>query len=302
MTNNTIFDDVFRTMLEKMTYLIVPLINEVFHTSYPEDIEIAQLRNENQLETGKLITDARLLIGGKVYHIECQSTDDVTMAIRMLEYDFAIAMEQGWREHRKYHLEFPKSCVIYLRCTENTPDFLEVEMVLPDGQICQYKVPTIKLKNYTKENIFEKKLLLLLPFYVMKFERKLNILEEDYQILNELLKEYEDIRKKLEEEISVSGKSELYTDLNKLIIRVSDYIFRDKEKIRKGVHEIMGGKVLQLESERLREEGKASGEIIGEERMRALINHLISDGRTDEIQNVINNVEICRKFYEKYGL
>ena len=136
----------------------------------------------------------------------------------------------------------------------------------------------------------------------MKFERKLNILEKDYQILNELLKEYEDIRKKLEEEISVSGKSELYTDLNKLIIRVSDYIFRDKEKIRKGVHEIMGGKVLQLESERLREEGKASGEIIGEERMRALINHLISDGRTDEIQNVINNVEICRKFYEKYGL
>ena len=33
MTNNTIFDDVFRTIVEKMTYLIVPLINEVFHTS-----------------------------------------------------------------------------------------------------------------------------------------------------------------------------------------------------------------------------------------------------------------------------
>ena len=27
MTNNTIFDDVFRTMVEKMTYLVVPLIN-----------------------------------------------------------------------------------------------------------------------------------------------------------------------------------------------------------------------------------------------------------------------------------
>ena len=31
--NNTIFDDVFRTMIEKMPYLAVPLINEVFHTS-----------------------------------------------------------------------------------------------------------------------------------------------------------------------------------------------------------------------------------------------------------------------------
>ena len=45
MTNNTIFDDVFRTMVEKMTYLVVPLINEVFHTVYPEDVKIVQLRN-----------------------------------------------------------------------------------------------------------------------------------------------------------------------------------------------------------------------------------------------------------------
>ena len=34
--NNTIFDDVFCTMIEKMPYLAVSLINEAFHTSYPE--------------------------------------------------------------------------------------------------------------------------------------------------------------------------------------------------------------------------------------------------------------------------
>ena len=48
--NNTIFDDVFRTMIEKMPYLAVPLINEVFHTSYPENVPIVQLRNEHQQE------------------------------------------------------------------------------------------------------------------------------------------------------------------------------------------------------------------------------------------------------------
>ena len=58
MNNNTIFDDVFRTMVERMTYLLVPLINEVFHTSYPENVKIVHLRNEHQLED-------------KVYHIEC---------------------------------------------------------------------------------------------------------------------------------------------------------------------------------------------------------------------------------------
>ena len=43
MNNNTIFDDVFRTMVERMTYLLVPLINEVFHTSYPENVKICLL-------------------------------------------------------------------------------------------------------------------------------------------------------------------------------------------------------------------------------------------------------------------
>ena len=38
--------------------------NEVFHISYPEDIEIVQFHNKNQFQDGKLITDARLLIAG----------------------------------------------------------------------------------------------------------------------------------------------------------------------------------------------------------------------------------------------
>lgn len=42
--NNTIFDDVFRTMVEKIPRLVIPLINEVFHTSYPEDVEECFLR------------------------------------------------------------------------------------------------------------------------------------------------------------------------------------------------------------------------------------------------------------------
>ena len=57
--NNTIFDDVFRTMIEKMPYLTVPLINEVFHTSYPKDVKIIQLRNEHQQEDGVYLPERR---------------------------------------------------------------------------------------------------------------------------------------------------------------------------------------------------------------------------------------------------
>ena len=67
-------------------------------------------------------------------------------------------------------MEFPRSCVIYLRTTKNTPDVEEVELKLPDGQVCVYRVPTVKVERYTKDSIFEKNLLMLLPFYVMRYE------------------------------------------------------------------------------------------------------------------------------------
>ena len=306
MTNNTIFDDVFRTMVEKMTYLVVPLINEVFHTSYPEDVKIVHLRNEHQMEDGELITDARLLIGDKVYHIECQSVDDTTMSIRMFEYDLAIALENRRKVGRRFFVEFPRSCVIYLRTTRNTPDVEEVELLFPDGQVCVYRVPTVKLERYTKDSIFEKNLLLLLPFYVMRYEDAAHTIGEDSEKLQGLLKEYEDIRINLEKELSTAGRSELYTDLNKLIIRISNYIFREEEKVRKGVDEVMGGKVLQLESERLREEGmaigKAEGKAEGEARLSALINRLILEGRSDEIQKVVTDVSRRQELYSEYKL
>ena len=40
--HGTIFDDVFRTIAQKMPYLLIPLINEVFQTNYPEDIHFQQ--------------------------------------------------------------------------------------------------------------------------------------------------------------------------------------------------------------------------------------------------------------------
>ena len=40
---NTIFDDVFRTMVQKMPKLLIPLINEVFHTDYSENESFKQI-------------------------------------------------------------------------------------------------------------------------------------------------------------------------------------------------------------------------------------------------------------------
>ena len=292
--NNTSFDDVFRTMIEKMSYLAVPLINEVFHTSYPEDVKITQLRNEHQQKDGEIITDSCLLIGKKMYHIECQSTDDTTMAIRMIEYDFAIAVENAEKQGRRYRIEFPRSCVLFLRSSGNTPDYLEADVIFPDGKTHVYSIPAIKMADYTKDHIFEKNLLMLLPFYIMRYEKKKHDMRKNLELLQILLDEYDEIRINLEKELTETGKAELYTNLTKLIVKIADHIFEKEEDIRKGIGDVMGGKVLELESERLKAEGEA--------RLGDLINRLIQDQRMEEIQMASTDPEKREQLYKEYGI
>ena len=292
--NNTIFDDVFRTMIEKMPYLAVPLINEVFHTSYPEEVKITQLRNEHQQKDGEIITDSCLLIGKKMYHIECQSTDDTTMAIRMIEYDFAIAVENAEKQGRRYRIEFPRSCVLFLRSSGNTPDYLEADVIFPDGKTHVYSIPAIKMADYTKDHIFEKNLLMLLPFYIMRYEKKKHDMRKNLELLQILLDEYDEIRINLEKELTETGKAELYTNLTKLIVKIADHIFEKEENIRKGIGDVMGGKVLELESERLKAEGEA--------RLGDLINRLIQDQRMEEIQMASTDPEKREQLYKEYGI
>ena len=44
-----------------------------------------------------------------------------------------------------------------------------------------------------------------------------------------------------------------------LVIRIADYVFRDKEKVRKGFGDVMGGKILELESDKLIQRGIEQG-------------------------------------------
>ena len=250
MANNTIFDDVFRTMLEKMPELVIPLINEVFGTNYPADIPIEQQRNEHQTKSGEKITDSRLKIADKIYHIECQSTSDTEMVIRMIEYDFAISRESKKIENGRYRIYFPHSCVLYLR-GKGRSNTIGMDIVMTNGQIIKYDLPAIYVENYTTDVIFQKKLLFLLPFYIMRYEKSREKLDKNPKELRELLQEYEKIAGKLEDSLLGRGREAQHRYLVEVIIRISDYIFANSEKTRKGVNAAMGGEVLDLKTDKL---------------------------------------------------
>jgi len=267
----TVYDDVFRTMLDKMPKLVIPLINEVFSEHYSENEEVIALQNEHmELIDDKVITDSYLRIGDKYYHLECQSNPDGTMAIRMIEYDFLIALKHAKRNGYEYVLDYPDSCVLYLRYNEGTPDHLTVHVRFPNGSITDYRTPIIKVNKYQFEEIFEKKLLFFLPYYIMRYEDSLPVIEEDREKLERFLKEYRAIYQKLNEMKSCHQLSDYeFTELKQLINQIVEFVARREEKIRKGV-EHMGGRVLEFEHDILMRQSEVRGEARGKAEQKVL--------------------------------
>lgn len=301
---NTIFDDVFRTMEERMPQLLIPVINEVFATAYDMNEKIVQFRNEHHTKSGKIITDSCFNIKEHLYHIECQSRPDSAMAVRMVEYDFSIALENMVKRNGIYEMRFPRSAVIYLRQTKNTPDVLNVKIIFEswckDGeeQSVLYEVPIVKVKNYTKNEIFQKKLLLFLPFYIMRYENKFQQIEEKTEEMHRLLLEYEDIRSRLESELQREKKSVMYSEILELIVRISDYMLKSRKKLKEGIGAVMGGKVLELQTEKRFLQGIQQGE----NTFAKLITILLEAGKIEDAQLAAADETARKEFYKKYGI
>ena len=90
-----------------------------------------------------------------------------------------------------------------------------------------------------------------LPFYIIKYEKEKLTLTDNPSRLLTLLDEYTFMKQSLNHEPLFHGHSELYRYMIDLIKRIINYIFAGIEPVRKGLNDIMGGKVLELETDRI---------------------------------------------------
>lgn len=262
-----IYDSAFRTILNDCSKLILPLINEAFGENYTGNEEITFFPNEHfisQQDEGeqKRITDTNFVVYGKTrknYHWEVQSTPDSRMLIRLFEYDAQIALDQGESGEETLTVEFPNSAVLYLRSTRNTPDNYRYIIRTPGGTV-QYAVPIMKIKSYTIDEIFDKNLLLLVPFYIFTFEADFEEYNASEEKLNALEAEYRSIIDRLNQ-LERSNKIGEFEKLT--IIELADSVVKALaaryENVLQGVDSIMSGPIIETKAKKAWNEGRQEG-------------------------------------------
>ena len=260
-----IYDGAFRTILNDCRKLIIPVINEIFGETYIGEEEIQFFPNEHFIDQQdeadrERITDTNFTIFGKIpkkYHIECESSlPDGKITIRLFEYDAQIALDEGEVTEETLTVTFPNTAVLYLRTYKKTPDKMKYVIITPGGTV-QYDVPIMKVQKYSLDDIFEKRLLMLIPFYIFSHENSLPEYNSNEQKLEKLKAEYQVILERLDglEQQGVIGAFDKRT-----IIELSGDVIKEiaqkYENVQKGVGDIMGGALIETSARRLKNEAE----------------------------------------------
>ena len=142
----------------------------------------------------------------------------------------------------------PNASVIFLRSERTTPDEMIIEIITPGGNV-GFKVPVMKVKSYSLSEIFRKELYFLLPFYIFNMEEDFPVYDKDP---SKLKKEYNDFVAGIDKAVDDKKFSVYYRrvilDMSK---KVLENIARKYKNVRKGVGEIMGGRVLEHEGKKI---------------------------------------------------
>ena len=206
------------------------------------------------------ITDTNFKVIGKEikkYHLECESSlPDGKMTIRLFEYDAQIALDEGEVTEETLTVAFPNTAVLYLRAYRKTPDKMRYVIVTPGGTV-QYDIPVMKVQTYSLNDIFEKRLLLLIPFYIFSHEKNFSEYNSNEQKLSELKSEYQDILERLDE---LEQQEVIRAFDKRTIIELSSDVIKEiaqkYENVQKGVGEIMGGALIETNARRLKTEAE----------------------------------------------
>lgn len=248
---------------------------------------------ESETEEGSMVIEERISdfvfqIGTEIYLLECQSYDDGSMAIRIAEYAFIVARQRASWGSGHVTIPMPRFAVIYIKKTGQTPGKTVITFTFPDGQRVDYESDNVILADLTKEYIMEKRLFPYIPFYIARYEKEIS----SGRGIEKAVKDLEYLRDGM---LSLHEEGELSDDelvdimgfVNTIITHITDGNKNEERLVN-----IMGGTVIETESEKLIRIGKTQGMQQGRIQMLIELGH----------ENGLEDAVILRKLQDKAGL
>lgn len=267
--HHTLFDDVFKTICTYMLPLLIPVVNELFGTNYAMDKEEMERYAEEHMKlaesddespkVAKIISDTYIRLGNILYHVECQSTEDGDILIRILDYNMRIAFDNVAVDSGNGDLivQLPHAILLMLRGgTANKTKKTERHIkYIYEEQKIKVPIQVMHVQAYTMEDIFKKKLYFLIPFYVLRYEKEFNRISENIENSIEKQEKYDTIYSELKrfsglalEACNKKELSEYYLQtlavLYRKVVKLVAYKFEEDRKER--LVNTMDGQVLEI--------------------------------------------------------
>ena len=313
LTNEQTYDSALAAMVSKLRQFIVPLVNEAFGEKFTQSTNVTLLNNKHVIRRtddsldrrdSDIVIELKEIIEElvkKIYTFECEAWYGKTIVIRIAEYGSSIALETAEITDEGLILNIPNSAVIFLHPNESIPRMMKITYRGPNGAEMSYDVPTLQIKDYTIDELFEKQLLILIPFYLFKFSNEFDEMEENQEkrkvINDELIKINQRLETLLEEKAIDTYQK---MTIQSLLKRVSDRLVARYRNIKKEVDEIMTGAIARTQADDILEQGIEQGIEQGQSNTAALFSFLFDNGKTEDAQKASKNPKLLKELLAQF--
>ena len=230
-------DEILKSLFSTSKKVLINLLNEIFDENFREDeVEITLANNEfinTNLEIirGDMFFEIDHLMDKKMYyHLEFQTINDKSMAIRMFEYGFKKAQENSIVDSTNNirTICFPNQKVIFLEENRNIEDSVDLRILFPGDKEFIYSIGVIKYWEFTEEELLRRKMYPLIPLQLFNLRKELKKVQEknDIHRMHELSHIAKNLAEKLmNESKDLFDKNEILSeDFHKMLLAIDNLI------------------------------------------------------------------------------
>ncbi len=227
-------DELIKRLFHLSKKPLLNVLNALYDDNLPETAKVSYgstefIRDDLVKSTADMFIE---VASGKTiyrYHIEFQTTYDKNIIIRMFRYGFEKAKELLDLADltKPPEMEFPDPRVIFIEENEKIPDILQLRIKIPKQESLLYQVPAFKYWLYDTQQLYAKKMYLLLPLQVFKIRKYLRVKSKmDAEAYRNLLQTAEEVVKTITlalAEVKITPKDA--GEMQAIMVNIMEYLY-----------------------------------------------------------------------------